>query len=272
MLPQISISQRGWRRGSFAELASSTFQPVVYLCRKVSVGFIIVPATVWSFCWHHRSVDPPSLDEPVPMRPEHLPNIITASRIVLTPLFIYLMMSGDSAMVQASAAVFLVAAISDWYDGWYARKYNAMTSFGRFFDPLADKVLIGAAFFAFAFLDILSLWMVLVIVGRDVLVTVLRVVADRRNQPVVTSNLAKWKTALQLVFLWYVVLVFTLQNVAWLREYISAATIKGLLSPWVVTSSMLLLTLLSIITAVQYLIANRHVLRFINGKFIRTSS
>ncbi len=100
------------------------------------------------------------------MRPEQLPNIITASRIVLTPLFIYLLMSGDGVMVQASAGVFLVAAISDWYDGWYARKYNAMSSFGRFFDPLADKVLIGAAFFAFAFLDILSLWMVLAIVGR----------------------------------------------------------------------------------------------------------
>lgn len=206
------------------------------------------------------------------MRPEQLPNIITASRIVLTPLFIYLLMSGDGVMVQASAGVFLVAAISDWYDGWYARKYNAMSSFGRFFDPLADKVLIGAAFFAFAFLDILSLWMVLAIVGRDVLVTVLRVIADRRNQPVVTSNLAKWKTALQLIFLWYVVLAFTLGNVEWLREYFSPQTIKGLFSPWVITTSMLLLTALSIITAVQYLIANRHVLRFIHDKFIRTSS
>src|SRR5690349_760050 len=90
------------------------------------------------------------------MKPEfNLPNIITASRIILTPAFIVLLVSDHSILVQLSAAVFIVAAISDWYDGWYARKYNAMSAFGRFFDPLADKVLVGSAFFAFVFLGVL---------------------------------------------------------------------------------------------------------------------
>jgi CDP-diacylglycerol--glycerol-3-phosphate 3-phosphatidyltransferase len=208
------------------------------------------------------------------MKPEFtLPNIITASRILLTPLFIWLVVSEDGILVQLSAAVFLVAAISDWYDGWYARKYNSMSAFGRFFDPLADKVLIGSALFAFVFLHLLSLWMVIIIVGRDLLVTVLRVVADRKRKPVVTSRLAKWKTAFQLIFLWYIVGAFTLRNIVWLRDRYSMAAIDSLFSPWIVESAMIVLTLLSIVTAVQYLIENRHVLPFFSdNNLARTTS
>jgi CDP-diacylglycerol--glycerol-3-phosphate 3-phosphatidyltransferase len=208
------------------------------------------------------------------MKPEFtFPNIITASRILLTPLFIWLMLSDDSLMVQLSAAVFLVAAISDWYDGWSARRYNSMSAFGRFFDPLADKVLIGAGLFAFVFLDVLSFWMVAIIVGRDFLVTVLRIVADRKRKPVVTSRLAKWKTALQLVFLWYIVGAFTLKNVHWLRESLSMPVINSLFSGWIINSWMILLTLLSLVTAIQYVIENRHVLPFFsNSSLARTTS
>ena len=207
------------------------------------------------------------------MKPEfNFPNLITAGRILLTPLFIWLMMSKDAVQVQLSAGVFLVAALSDWYDGWYARRHNAMSSFGRFFDPLADKVLISTAFFAFVFLDILSLWMVLVIVGRDVIVTILRVVADRKRQPVVTSRLAKWKTALQLVFLWYVIGAYTLRKVDWISARIDPRTIDLLFSPWIIQTSMLLLTALSLVTAAQYLFENRHTLRILtNGSLARTT-
>ncbi|MEO5930265.1 MAG: CDP-diacylglycerol--glycerol-3-phosphate 3-phosphatidyltransferase [Candidatus Kapaibacterium sp.] len=207
------------------------------------------------------------------MKPEfNFPNLITALRILLTPLFIWLMLSEDSVRVQLSAAIFLLAAVSDWYDGWYARRYNAMSAFGRFFDPLADKVLISAAFFVFVALDIFPLWMVVLIVSRDVLITILRVVADRKHQPVVTSRLAKWKTAMQLVFLWYVVAIFTLKNIEWLRLRLDEGTIGRLLSPWIIQTSMILLTALSLITAVQYLIENRHILRILtNGSLARTT-
>lgn len=207
------------------------------------------------------------------MKPEFtFPNIITATRILLTPLFVWLMLSEDATLVQISAAVFLVAAITDWYDGWYARRYNAGSAFGRFFDPLADKVLVGAAFFAFVFLGILNIWMVAIIVGRDVLVTVLRVAADRHHQPVVTSQLAKWKTAMQLVFLWYIVAVYTVQNIGWLHARISAGMMSTLLSPWIILSSMIVLTALSLITAAQYLLENRHILRVWSSSVARTSS
>ncbi len=199
------------------------------------------------------------------MKPElNFPNIITASRILLTPVFIWLLVSNDAVFVQLSAAVFLIAAVSDWYDGWYARRYNAMSAFGRFFDPLADKVLIGAAFFAFAFMNILPLWMVVIIVARDVLLTVLRVIADRKGQPVVTSRLAKWKTAFQLIFLWYIVAALTAGHIQWLKVWLGREFLSALFSPLVILIPMILLTALSVITAVQYLIENRHVFT-VNG-------
>jgi CDP-diacylglycerol---glycerol-3-phosphate 3-phosphatidyltransferase len=208
------------------------------------------------------------------MKPElSPPNIITASRIVLTPAFVILMVSEDAIAVQLSAAVFLIAAISDWYDGWYARRYNMMSAFGRFFDPLADKVLVGAAFFAFVSLGILELWMVLITIGRDILVTVLRLIADRHKAPVVTSRLAKWKTAGQLIFLWYLVAAYMLLHVDWIRESVTPERLKALFEPTIIGGAMGLLTLLSIITAVQYVYENRHLFRMLaNGSVARTPS
>ena len=191
----------------------------------------------------------------------NIPNAITATRILLTPVFLWLLLSGDGVMVQISAGVFLLAAVSDWYDGWYARRYNMLSPFGTFFDPLADKIFVGAGLFAFVALGILELWMVIIIVGRDVITTVLRVVADRRGQPVVTSRLAKWKTALQLVFLWYVVLVWTLRNIEWIARGIAPETFEMLLSWAIVQPAMLVLVALSVVTATFYIVENRHILR-----------
>ena len=197
------------------------------------------------------------------MRPTlNIPNAITATRILLTPVFLWLLLSGDGVLVQIAAGVFVIAAVSDWYDGWYARRYNMLSPFGTFFDPLADKIFVGAGLFAFAALGILELWMVFIIVGRDVVTTLLRVVADRRGQPIVTSRLAKWKTAMQLVFLWYIVLVWTLRNIEWVARGIAPETFEMLLSWGIVQTAMILLVVLSVVTAVVYLVENRHILRF----------
>ncbi len=208
------------------------------------------------------------------MKPEiNFPNIITAARILLTPLFIWLMMSDDPLLIQLSGVIFIIAAVSDWYDGWYARRYNRMSPFGRFFDPLADKVLIGAAFFAFVSLGIFDLWMVVVIVARDLIVTLLRVVADLKRQPVVTSRLAKRKTALQLIFLCYILAVYIAAHVDWIGNALGRGAFEFLLSPWIVRGTMVVLVVLSLVTAVQYIIENRHILRSIfNGSLARTTS
>jgi CDP-diacylglycerol--glycerol-3-phosphate 3-phosphatidyltransferase len=114
-------------------------------------------------------------------------------------------------MKQVSVAIYIVAALSDWYDGWLARKFNYITSWGKFWDPLADKILTSFAFISFAIVDLIPWWMVVIIVGRDVVITLLRVFADMKNYNFTTSYYAKWKTMLQMVFLYYLLILYVAQ-------------------------------------------------------------
>ena len=82
-----------------------------------------------------------------------LPNQLTVLRIILTPVFVYLFLMDDPVLKQISLGVFIIAAITDWYDGWLARKFNYITAWGKFLDPLADKILTSAAFFSFVFME-----------------------------------------------------------------------------------------------------------------------
>ena len=141
-----------------------------------------------------------------------LPNQLTVLRIILSPVFLFLFLSDVVWLKQISVIVYIVAALSDWYDGWLARKFNYITSWGKFWDPLADKILTSFAFIGFTIVDLIPLWMVIIIVGRDVLVTLLRVFADLKNHSFLTSYYAKWKTMLQMVFLYYLLILFVAQN------------------------------------------------------------
>ena len=140
-----------------------------------------------------------------------LPNQLTILRIILSPVFLFLFLSDVIWMKQVSVIVYIIAALSDWYDGWLARKFNYITSWGKFWDPLADKILTSAAFIGFAIVDLIPVWMVVIIVGRDVVITLLRVFADMKNYIFTTSYYAKWKTLFQMVFLYYLLILFVAQ-------------------------------------------------------------
>ncbi len=140
-----------------------------------------------------------------------LPNQLTVLRIILSPLFLYFFLSDVILMKQVSVVIYIIAALSDWYDGWLARKFNYITSWGKFWDPLADKILTSAAFIGFAIVDLIPWWMVIIIVGRDVIITLLRVFADMKNYAFTTSYYAKWKTMLQMIFLYYLLILYVAQ-------------------------------------------------------------
>src|SRR5690606_19217062 len=137
-----------------------------------------------------------------------LPNQLTILRIILTPVFFILFILDNSIYKQLSLLVFLIAALTDWYDGWLARKFNYITDWGKFWDPLADKILTSTAFFGFVMVGLLPLWMVIFIIIRDLLITLLRIFAESRGYNFVTSYYAKWKTVLQMVFLYYLLLLY----------------------------------------------------------------
>lgn len=184
-----------------------------------------------------------------------LPNQLTVLRIILTPIFLVLFLADDPTLKQISLAVYLIAAITDWYDGWLARKFNYITAWGKFLDPLADKILTSAAFFAFAFMDILELWMVVIIVFRDFLITGLRALAEYRKQYFTTSYTAKWKTVVQMIFIYYLLILFTLRTVPYLAdnyEYL----FNILLDSQFIYFVMLFITLFTLSIGITYLYKN----------------
>lgn len=141
-----------------------------------------------------------------------LPNQLTILRIILTPVFLFFFLSEYHVFKLISLGIYIIAALTDWYDGWLARKFNYITNWGKFWDPLADKILTSAAFIGFVILQILPLWMVIIIIVRDFIITSLRAYADYRDFSFPTSNYAKWKTFLQMTFLYYLLFSYVGMN------------------------------------------------------------
>jgi CDP-diacylglycerol--glycerol-3-phosphate 3-phosphatidyltransferase len=184
-----------------------------------------------------------------------LPNQLTILRIILSPVFLYLFLSDIIWMKQVSIAIYIVAALSDWYDGWLARKFNYITSWGKFWDPLADKILTSAAFIGFAIVDLIPWWMVIIIVGRDVLITLLRAFADLKSYTFTTSYYAKWKTLLQMIFLYYLLILFVAQFTPEINS-VYGNLISSLLNSQLIFFIALLITAVTFHSGVLYVKRN----------------
>jgi CDP-diacylglycerol--glycerol-3-phosphate 3-phosphatidyltransferase len=130
----------------------------------------------------------------------NVPNLITLSRIILIPLIIgiyYLPYDwlSEHGKNMTATVVFILAAATDWLDGYLARRRKQVTPLGQFMDPLADKLLITAALVSLVQMDLAQSWMVVVILGREIAVTVLRSVAQSRGVSIPASPLGKFKMA-----------------------------------------------------------------------------
>lgn len=144
----------------------------------------------------------------------NLPNLITTGRILLAPALVYLLFHPTSGARIAAFVVFVVAAVSDLWDGWLARRRGEITDYGKLVDPLADKLLLAAALIPFYVLTRadpvlgglplyghVSLWIVIVFLGRELIVTGLRTVAARRGEVVQARRAGKYKAFAQNLFI-----------------------------------------------------------------------
>lgn len=147
----------------------------------------------------------------------NLPNTLSLLRIVLAPVFLYFFLKDNETAVVLSFLIYSFAALTDWYDGWYARKYGYKTKWGRFLDPLADKILTSAAFIGFYLLkqknplflggtEFIPFWLLVsIIIFRDITLTVARSVQELRGKEFRTSIVSKAKTFVQMVFIFLVI-------------------------------------------------------------------
>jgi CDP-diacylglycerol--glycerol-3-phosphate 3-phosphatidyltransferase len=139
--------------------------------------------------------------------PLNLPNVLTLSRIAFVPLMLVLLLGEEPGPLPAAAAVFGAAALTDAADGHIARSRGLITTFGRIADPLADKLLVGAALVSLVAIDRLALWIALVIGLREAGVALLRWHAGRQGIVLHVSQLGKAKTCFQMAALGTLMLV-----------------------------------------------------------------
>ncbi len=125
-----------------------------------------------------------------------LPNALTVLRIFLVPLLVVFLLT-EYTLVGLS--VFIFASLTDWFDGYLARRRQQITTLGQLLDPIADKLLVSAAFISLVELGLAPAWMVVIIIGREIAISGLRTIAADRGVSIPASSLGKYKTTVQMV-------------------------------------------------------------------------
>jgi len=135
-----------------------------------------------------------------------LPNGLTITRVLVIPIIIILLFSEGSVYRLINAVLFLLAAVTDTFDGYLARRRGMVTTLGKFLDPLADKLLIVTALIALIPARGIPVWMVIIIVGREIAVTGLRSIAAAQGMVIAAGSWGKYKTFLEVLSVFFLIL------------------------------------------------------------------
>jgi CDP-diacylglycerol--glycerol-3-phosphate 3-phosphatidyltransferase len=126
------------------------------------------------------------------------PNTLTLFRIAVVPIIVILMMYPNRICTWIAALLFSAAAITDYFDGYFARRFGLVSNLGKVMDPVADKLLASSAFIMLTALGWVPAWMICIIIGREIAVTGLRNIIAEKGEDVSASNLGKYKTGFQI--------------------------------------------------------------------------
>lgn len=197
-------------------------------------------------------------------------NVVTVVRICLVPAFVVALLSPwpqwmglvgftDQAKSLVAAGVFILISCTDWVDGYLARSRGEVTDFGKFMDPLADKILVAAALLALVELQALPSWPVLIILAREFIVSGVRMVAASRGEVIAASWYGKAKTVFQIV----AIVLFIVKDGLELPNAAAAATSPLYVLSWAV---MIVALVLTVVSMADYLAKARHLLGFGAGR------
>ena len=192
----------------------------------------------------------------------NLPNKLTVARICLVPFFI-LFMELDGLTVNILALlVFIAASLTDLLDGQLARKYNTITPLGIFLDPLADKLLISAAFICFIDIPYLGVpaWMVIAIISREFLITGLRTIAASKNVIIPADKSGKFKTTSQIVVIILVLLILIFNEIVKVYGISVGSSLQNIIAKtpyWAV----LVAAFFTIYSGAHYMLKHRRLLK-----------
>ncbi len=173
----------------------------------------------------------------------NLPNKLTMFRVILIPFFVvFLLVDITSVDKWIALAIFIVASLTDLLDGKIARKYNLVTNFGKFMDPLADKLLVCSALICLVALERIPAWMVIVIIAREFIISGFRLVASDNGVVIAASYWGKFKTTFQIIII--CLMIADLEELQLLTMIVT----------WVAV-------ILTVVSLVDYLVKNKDVMK-----------
>ncbi len=194
----------------------------------------------------------------------NLPNKITITRIVLAFVFMFFLFSKGVVCKSLALVTFIIAAFSDYLDGFLAKKYNMTSDFGKIMDPVADKVLTLAAFLAFVEMKLVPAWMVVIIIMRELLITSIRLMALRNKEVLQAGMGGKQKTVSQMVSI-LVILVFIVFKEMGVRAFDFWNPTFEYWHRQLIFILMLITVALTVISGFSYIIGNKKYLLGGNG-------
>ena len=174
----------------------------------------------------------------------NLPNKLTVLRMIMVPYFVFFMLTdvGGAAGKWIALALFCIASLTDMLDGKIARKYHLVTNFGKFMDPLADKLLVCSAMICLVDLDKLASWIVIIIIAREFIISGFRLVASDNGIVIAASYWGKFKTVFQMAMV-----IVLIADLGWIFNVI------GTVLTWIAL-------ILTVVSLVDYVVKNRQVL------------
>ena len=178
----------------------------------------------------------------------NLPNKLTIFRVILIPFFVFFLLAPyfPEYGKYIATAIFIVASLTDMADGKIARKYNLVTNFGKFMDPLADKLLVCSAMICLVEIDRLAAWIVIVIIAREFIISGFRLVASDNGIVIAASYWGKFKTTFQMLMV--IVIIFNINlQLGWLN-------ILGTILIYVAL-------VLTVVSLIDYIAKNKDVLK-----------
>lgn len=185
----------------------------------------------------------------------NLPNKLTMLRVIMVPFFVvFLLLTPDYPLFKWVAfGLFVVASLTDLLDGHIARKYNLITNFGKFMDPLADKLLVSAALICLTELGFIPAWMTIVIISREFIISGFRLIAAEKGVVIAAGWLGKWKTAVTMIML--AMMLLAVNGIGF------PAT--GVYDAYMLITEVLLwiAVVLTVVSLVDYLIKNKDVMK-----------
>ena len=176
----------------------------------------------------------------------NLPNKLTIFRVILIPFFVFFMLAPyfpDNGKYIA-VAIFIIASLTDMLDGKIARKYNIVTNFGKFMDPLADKLLVCSAMICLVATGQLASWIVIIIISREFIISGFRLIAADNGIVIAASYWGKFKTVFQMLMI--IVLILDIQNAGF--------QVLGVILTYVAL-------ILTVVSLIDYIVKNKQVLK-----------